>query len=51
MLLEGFFFPSSVTSFREHAHVPCVAATVEGEVCDCKVHSLKCRKGIYWGLR
>ena len=29
----------------------CVAETVEEEVCDCKVHSLKCRKGIYGAPR
>lgn len=45
------FFPPNITSFREHAHVPCVVATVEEEGCDCKVHSLKCRKGIYWDPR
>lgn len=33
MLLQ--FFPPNITSFREHAHVPCVVATVQEEGCDC----------------
>lgn len=49
MLLQAF--SPNTTSFREHGHVPCIVAKVEEEVCDCRAHSLKCRKGIYWEPR
>lgn len=45
-----FFFPN-MANFREHAHVPFIVATVEEEVCECKVHSLRYRISIYWEPR
>lgn len=40
-----------MANFREHAHVPFIVATVEEEVCECKVHSLRYRISIYWEPR
>lgn len=47
----SFFLFPYIANFKEHAYVPFIVATVEEEVSECKVHSLRYRISIYWEPR